>query len=83
MSTKPLASVPKEIPIKIAPSEYDKLMRELWEIRQIMANYQMDQKLRDQVDYLATEIIAVRKENSLIKKMLINIGTAIFKKGIK
>lgn len=70
-------------PKHITEDQYNILMREIWEMREIMGNYQMDLTLRDQVEYLATEIIATRRENALNKRMLIKIGTTIFKKGIK
>ena len=65
-----------DIPDKITPDQYDKLMRELWEMRQIMAGYQMEVGLRKEVDRLF-------ERQRFIEKMFIKIGTRIFKNGIK
>ena len=72
-----------EIPVKpiirekyISEEQYNTLMRELWEMRQIMHGYQMEAGLHNEVQRLF-------ERQRFIERMLIKIGTRLFKNGIK
>lgn len=65
-----------DIPKRITEDQYDKLVHKLWKFEQRLIG----------VERATMDAVAMDKlfdEQRMIKKMLIKIGTVIFKKGIK
>lgn len=64
------------IPKRISEDQYDKLMRKLWELEQRVSGIE-----RATLD--ASSLDQLFEKQRFIEKMLIKIGTRIFKNGIK
>lgn len=65
-----------DTPPKLTISEYDKLMRRIWELEQKFS-------VMERATLQAVQLDKLFDEQRLIKKMLIKIGTRLFKDAIK
>ncbi len=64
-----------DVPAKVTRDEYDKLSRDMWELKQRLT------VVEKQVTF-DTSLDELYKQNAVIKKMLTKIGTRLFKKAI-
>ncbi len=69
-----------QIPPKITPDQYDKLLRKLWEIEQKISCFNNITKHQEDINDLYAQNAKIMAEQKLIKKMCIKIGTKLFKK---
>lgn len=70
------------IPERVSENQYDKLMREMWELRQKIAGFNHISKHQEEIEELFDQLRAIKKEQASQRRMLIKIGLAIFKKAI-
>ena len=67
-------------PKRITEEQYDILMRELWEMKQKIACFNIITKHQEDLDALYEQNAAIIKEQKTLRKMAVKIGTALFKK---
>jgi len=72
-----------DIPTKITPDQYDKLMRELWELRQKISCFNTISKHQEDIDALYEQNAQIIREQKSLRKMLIKIGIKLFHRSIK
>jgi hypothetical protein len=69
-----------DIPTKITLDQYDKLMRELWELRQKIACFNTISKHQEDIEALYEQNAMIIKEQKMFRKMLVKIGAKLFQK---